>query len=235
MKRRPRNANLRAINPALRSLSRREVNQDIRDFVELLDMGSAEHRIHESLANHSYFFSRLLRLNGNSPLYSKVRLGDQFEIDFVCFDSGSSGPEWYWIEIECPSSRLFTRAGRMSAPLTHTIQQMRDWHTWLHDTLGFARKLMPHIDYPLGYIFMGRRNDLHESWRKHLSANRKLTAGTRLQGQMQRMHVLQNLFGSAIAILFWAEKQRAQLDTARIHLLGSVLRGNAALRSILPT
>jgi hypothetical protein len=40
------------------------------------------------------------------------------------------------------------------------MRQVLDWQAWLHENLAYARKLMPHIEYPLGYIFIGRRADL---------------------------------------------------------------------------
>jgi hypothetical protein len=163
-----RTAKIEGKAPEVRPLAKGEVKKDIDEFLRILDARLEEQKLQEFLAAHSYFFNRILRLNGESPLYSKVRLGDQFEVDFVCFDTGSSGPEWYLVEIECPSSNLFTKAGRTSAPLTHAMQQVRDWLTWVHENREFARNLMPHIDYPLGYIFMGRRNQLQESSRRQL-------------------------------------------------------------------
>ena len=40
------------------------------------------------------------------------------------------------------------------------MQQVRDWHTWIHDNADYARKLMPYIEYPMGYVFIGRRHEL---------------------------------------------------------------------------
>jgi hypothetical protein len=137
-----------------------KIEEDISEYRSLLDSSATEQRVHEFLASHSYFFNGILRLFGASPLYSKVRLGSEYEIDFVCFDTGSFGPEWYLIEIEAPSARMFTKSGNPTAPFTHAIQQVRDWHAWLQEHLSYARKLMPQIEYPLGYVFIGRRASL---------------------------------------------------------------------------
>jgi hypothetical protein len=150
----------RAEGPAVTSLTSTDVQDHIREYVSLLDSSSDERPIHRFLANHSYFFQCIVRLNGQSPLYSKIELGNEYVVDFACFDSGSVGPEWYLVEIESPSSKMFTKAGRPSAKLTHTVQQVTDWRTWVQENLHAARQLMPYIDHPLGYIFMGRRNDL---------------------------------------------------------------------------
>lgn len=144
------------------SLTSADVQDHIREYVSLLKDSSDERPVHRFLASHSYFFAHLLRLNGQSPLYSKIKLGNEYEMDFAGFDKSSVGPEWYLIEIESPTRKLFTKAGRPSAKLTHTIQQVSDWRDWVQENLPSARKLMPYIDHPLGYIFMGRRNDLDQ-------------------------------------------------------------------------
>jgi hypothetical protein len=148
------------IDPLVRSLTLEKVKEDITGYLSLLDAKPTEARLHEFLASHSYFFNGILRLYGYSPLYSKVKLGHDYEVDFAWFDSGSMGPEWRLAEIESPVKPMFTKSGEPSATLTHAMQQVRDWHTWLHDNADYARKLMPHIEYPMGYVFIGRRHEL---------------------------------------------------------------------------
>src|SRR5260370_7432208 len=80
---------------------------------------SSWHRTH-------IFFNGVLRLHGYSPLYSKIRLGSEYEMDFVCFDTGSYGPEWRLIEIEGPNKRLFTKSDDPSPHLSHPTQQVSD-------------------------------------------------------------------------------------------------------------
>lgn len=140
------------------TLTRDRLRRDITEFSRLLDTKAEEQRINTFLTEHSYFFNRLLRMNGKSPLYSEVKLGSEYEIDFAFFDSGSNGPEWHLVEIESPTLSFFTKSGRPSANLTHAIQQVRDWQSWIHNNLSYARRLMPSIEYPLGCIFAGRRS-----------------------------------------------------------------------------
>lgn len=182
------------IDPLVRKLTPQKIERDVTEYLKLLDLKSPESRVHEFLANHTYFFNCILRLYGCSPIYSKVKLGAQYEVDFAFFDSGSFGPEWYLIEIEAPSKRMFTKAGDPSADLTHAIQQVRDWHTWVHDNADYARKLMPHIEYPLGYIFMGRRKDLTSKAKKRL---RRLAHDHRM---ILRIHTLDWFEGAARSV-----------------------------------
>jgi hypothetical protein len=148
------------IDPAVRRLSAEEVGQHIAQYVCLLDSEVREGEIHKFLATHSYFFNGIIRLFGRSPIYSKIKLGSNYEVDFAFFDTGSFGPEWHLIEIEPPSARMFNRKGDPTATLTHAMGQVRKWHAWVHDNLSYAQKLMPHIEYPLGYVFLGRRREL---------------------------------------------------------------------------
>ena len=156
------------IDPLVKALTPDQLEKDVGEFERFLDGCVREQEVHDFLADHSYFFNHIIRLNGASPLYSKIKLGSEFEIDFACFDAGSPGPEWHLIEIEGPGSPLFTNAGDPSARLTHAIRQVLDWQGWIHENLDYARKLFPYIEYPLGYVFMGRRHGLTPATRKRL-------------------------------------------------------------------
>ena len=184
------------IDPLVRALTVEIVERDIKEYQYLLDSISSEQLVHEFLARHSYFFNGILRLYGASPMYSKVKLGAEYELDFACFDTGSFGSEWYLIEIEAPAKKMFTKAGDPTADLTHAIQQVRDWHAWIHENLDYARKLMPLIEYPLGYVFIGRRSDLTEETKKKL---RRLAHDHRM---FMRIHTLDWLSGAAHSVKY---------------------------------
>jgi antiviral defense system Shedu protein SduA len=156
------------VDPEVEALTPERIDEDIRQFRSLLDSNAPEARVHEFLAEHTYFFNGFVRLYGSSPVYSKVKLGIEHEVDFAFFDSGSSGPEWYFVEIETPTHKLFKKSGDPTAALTHATEQIRDWMAWIHSNLDYARKLMPHVEYPLGYVFMGRRSDLTDLTRSKL-------------------------------------------------------------------
>jgi hypothetical protein len=157
-----------ALDPAVRALTGERIEQDVAEFARILDDGTDEELVHRFLASHTYFFNGIIRLFGPSPVYSKVKLGSQFVTDFAWFDGGSSGPEWRFVEIEGPRHALFTRSGEPSARLHHAIQQVRDWHAWIHQHLEYARRLLTYVEYPLGYVFMGRRADLTTPNRERL-------------------------------------------------------------------
>lgn len=155
-------------DPRVRVLTAEKIDDDIREYLSLLDNEDSEHEIHKFLCEHSYFFERILNLSGYSPLYSKVKLGTEFETDFAFFDYHSFGIDWHLIEIERPSKRLFTKKGIPSADLTQAVQQIRDWQDWIHSNGDYARKIMPNIDYPMGHLFIGRRSGITSENRNRL-------------------------------------------------------------------
>ena len=150
----------RAIDAAIRNLKPEQVSKDVAAFTKLLDSNARESKVHSFLASHSYFFCGMIDAYAPSPLYSKVKLGHNYEVDFAWLYFDSFGPEWRLVEIENPNTKLFTKSGNASASLNHTVQQARDWAAWVHDYPEYAKKLMPTISYPFCYIFMGRRRDL---------------------------------------------------------------------------
>lgn len=156
------------IDEQVRQLTTERVQVDVGQYLQLIDKPASEEDVHEFLATHSYFFNGILRLYGASPLYSKIRLGSEFVVDFVWFDSGSVGPEWHLTEIEHPEKKLFTSSGDPTAHLTHAIRQVLDWQDWISRNLSYAQKLLPHIIYPMGYVFMGRRKFLDDNTRERL-------------------------------------------------------------------
>lgn len=113
----------------------------------------------------------------------------------MCVDTGSYGPEWRLIEIEGPSKPLVTKSGEPSRYLLHAIQQVRDWHDWIHENLDYVRKLMPRIEYPLGYVFVGRSSELSPSDQKKL---RRLAYDNRA---LLKIHTLDRFEGMARSVL----------------------------------
>jgi hypothetical protein len=84
-------------------LTSEKVDSDVAEYLALLDSQVNEGRVHEFLASHSYFFHMLLLdICYPYPLYSKIRLGSDYETDFASFISSSFGPEWRLAEIESP-------------------------------------------------------------------------------------------------------------------------------------
>lgn len=137
-----------------------KIQEDIAEYDSLLDANAPEEVIHQFLAGHSYFFNGIVRSFDSSPLYSKIKLGSEYIMDFCYCDPKSFGPEWYFIEIEKPSYRLFTRKGEQTKELTHSIRQIQDWQEWVGSNKSYALDRFPLIDNPRGIIIIGRRTEI---------------------------------------------------------------------------
>jgi hypothetical protein len=186
-------ARWRKVNKEQRLTSKR-VDSDVAEYLALLDSRVTENRVQEFLASHSYFFhGLLLDVCYPYPLYSKVRLGSEYETDFASFISSSFGCEWRFAEIESPKQRLFTKGGNPSAQLTHAIQQVRDWIRWCEENLNSARRLMPGLQYPMAFVFLGRRSELTATITEKL---RQMNH----QQNMVRIRTLDSLAGGARSV-----------------------------------
>ena len=96
------------------------------------------------------------------------RLGAEHVTDFVIGEKSSDGYAWTAVELESPSSRMFTKAGDPTQALTHAIRQIQDWRTWLHRNQNYAARLRLEGGLGLtditasikGLILIGRRDNI---------------------------------------------------------------------------
>jgi hypothetical protein len=186
---------LTLIDPEVSKLTSETVKSHVEEFRALLDKNSKEEVIQAFLESHSYFFSGPLDLFGLSPLYSKIKLGSEYITDFAWFGINSLGCEWNLVEIEAPGEPLFNVKGDPSASLTHALRQVRDWQYWVHKNNDFARKLLPNVLSPMGYIYMGRHVELKAKEKQ--DALQRLSYDNR--GQL-RIHTLDRLTYSAFGV-----------------------------------
>jgi hypothetical protein len=82
------------VDSLVAALTSDQVRQDVAAYQSILDRNESEAALHRFLAEHTYFFNGAVRLHGHSPVYSKVKLGCDYEVDFAWFDTSSFGPEW---------------------------------------------------------------------------------------------------------------------------------------------
>jgi hypothetical protein len=75
---------------------------------------------------------------------SKLKLGTDFETDFVIVKEGySDGTKYELIEIESPHSKLFDSKGKPTAKFNSALQQIRDWKRHLINNKSFFKKTFP--------------------------------------------------------------------------------------------
>lgn len=89
----------------------------------------------------------------------KHRLGSDFVMDYA-LERLSGFVDL--IEIEKSHYRLFTKAGNPTKELVHAEQQVLDWLDWLEEHASYARKDLPGVLRPVGYVVIGRSTQLDQ-------------------------------------------------------------------------
>jgi hypothetical protein len=81
----------------------------------------------------------------NPQIISKLKLGSDYETDFVIVREGySNGTIFEFVEIESPYSPPYTKHGIPSNRLTTAIQQVSNWRNWIdHNRSLFTRMMGP--------------------------------------------------------------------------------------------
>jgi hypothetical protein len=137
----------------------------IQAFVRELDANPPEEAMQRFLDGHP-----LLLAPSAARVVPKLKLGSEYVTDFVVVESES---EYVLVELESPRQLLFTRNGRPRAPLTHAIQQVRDWRAWVRQHHEYAQAVLPGIAEPRCIVVIGRRPRMSDGDRtrlQHLNA-----------------------------------------------------------------
>ena len=109
---------------------------------------------------------------------SEIRLGSEFVVDFALpQDRRSEGTRWHLIEMELPGTPPFKSNGDKSARLSHALDQIEQWKSWLKRRCRMLQNLFPcHrwlVDVSFEYhIVIGNR----ENSKKWLERRNELSA-----------------------------------------------------------
>jgi hypothetical protein len=170
----------------------------INDWEELLNNDKLKERdYHAFLA-----LSPGLFLTGRRShlVISKLKLGSDYETDFVVVNEGySNGTMYNLIEIESPHTKLFDLSGKPTAKLNAALQQIRDWRRFLIDNRIFMKKAFPTVttrvikNSKLTFtIVIGRRTDNLEHLEKREQIaeqeNVNIISYDRLTDYAKRLH-----------------------------------------------
>lgn len=90
----------------------------------------------------------------------KHKLGSEFEMDYA-LEKHSGLVDL--VEIESSSLPLFNKKGDPSSHLVHAEQQVIDWLSWIESNNPYARRGLPGVASPLGFVIIGRSKLLRES------------------------------------------------------------------------
>jgi hypothetical protein len=172
------------------------IRSAINELATLLaDNSTDEHALQRCLTRNPIIFG---------PEYvqirPKFRLGGDFEMDFA-LQRGSGLIDL--VEIEAASHELFTRRGDPRAALIHAEQQVLDWLDWIDRYGELARRDLPQLQRPVGYVVIGRDETLTEVSRRRLRQRNAVLAPSvevmtydgllaRAEALMQRFEGLRN-------------------------------------------
>lgn len=101
---------------------------------------------------------------------SEVRLGKSYRMDLV-LQYTESDRRILLVELEPPSLKLFTGAGRWNAKITHAVQQVQDWMRWWRE---HPQDVPAPFDATIpvqGLVIAGRDRDFDESAKRRLLHN----------------------------------------------------------------
>lgn len=142
-------------------------NQIKNDWLDLLaNKNAKEQEYHSFLKQHAGFFFHS-SWDNEEIIVSELVLGSEYRADFMIAASRRSyGFVYTLIEIEVPHEPAFTKNGQPRARLTHALQQIRDWKSWIENNRDQANRIFPskrnkvtglqHFEY---IVVIGRRTD----------------------------------------------------------------------------
>lgn len=73
------------------------------------------------------------------------------------------------VEIESSTHKLYKKKGDPSASLIHAEQQILDWLNWIEMESSYARRNLPGLQQPVGYVIIGRSLSLTDTDRCRLN------------------------------------------------------------------
>lgn len=150
---------LSALSEAKRVLD--SLRSAITELGELLSSAATnEHELQRCLTRYPLLFGPEY-----VQIHPKYRLGGDFEMDFA-LQRGSGLIDL--VEIEAASHELFTKRGDPRAALVHAEQQVLDWLDWVDRYGELARRDLPQMQRPIGYVVIGRNKSLDEQGQQRL-------------------------------------------------------------------
>lgn len=112
------------------------------DWAKIIgDTSLTENEYHKFLFSNPYFFLTDIE---SYLVISKLKLGSEYETDFVVVKEGySDGNIYEFIEIESPHTKLFDSSGKPTSKFNLALQQILDWKRFLKTEKNFFKKFLP--------------------------------------------------------------------------------------------
>ena len=150
--------------------SKQEIESLYTRLLDTIEKADDEKPIQEFLEKYPIALVQLFNYGHGRWVFNKPSLGGEYYPDFMVCGFDSVGPHWNLIELENPNYPVLTKKGIQSAKLTHAINQVRDWRTWLRNNISYAQKEYIGLDDEFtAYIIMSRRKLISEKNRQKYS------------------------------------------------------------------
>lgn len=126
---------------AFKLSSERASPEAVLELEHLLESGEKlEGRFQKLIERHPGLLAFLASGNHGCYVIPQKRLGAEFITDFLVLGLNSLGPQWVAVEIEAPSHKLLTKKNKLTTPVRHTVEQIRDWREWLTQNVAYAQQ-----------------------------------------------------------------------------------------------
>lgn len=120
--------------------SRHPSPESLRELEDLLESGEThEAPFQKLLERNPELLASLVHGNWATYVIPQKRLGAEHVTDFLVLGLSSQGPEWIAVELEAPRHELLTKGKRLTAPVRHAVDQIKDWREWLGVNVAYAR------------------------------------------------------------------------------------------------
>jgi hypothetical protein len=94
-------------------------------------------------------------------IMSKVKLGSEYELDFVL--QVAEG-QYTIVELKQPVFPVLTKEGKLRAEVTAAQQQVKGYFDWISRHGEYARSILPGISEPQGWVVLGRRSSIPDEY-----------------------------------------------------------------------
>jgi hypothetical protein len=152
-------------------------------YARLLDREPSETEAQRFLEKNPFLIAAGIMGGGFAlervAVFPKVKFGNELISDLALVTADSDGARWTFVELESPTSRMFTRSGNPSHALTHGLRQVDDWAAFLQDQMVYAKTQLAKLHKsaqihgplenwraPTFMVVIGRENGLSSNTRR---------------------------------------------------------------------
>lgn len=132
----------------------------LNDFRKLISESTNEERYQKFIENNPGLIDPIAM-----EIINKQKLGAEFITDFVVRKLDNS---YILVEIEKPSTSIFTKSNDLSSDFSHALGQVLDFQEWVESNISYAQKIMPEITSPTGLLIIGLSSDLNDFQKRKL-------------------------------------------------------------------